>query len=328
MAGYYKSGAVESPPDTSELTSKGYPTSGDPKTGTPATKPGAAWYYLQDQMRTSVIEAAGQTLAEPPSASQFLTALMSLKWVKGKSVTNAMIADGAINAEKFAAVGATMSAATASAAGKAGLVPAPAAGAQGKFLRGDGTWQTPNSIMKAATASAAGAAGLVPAPAQGAQEKFLRADGTWDTPTGTKYTHPNSGVTAGTYNNVTVNAQGHVTSGSYTNFAKVATSGSYADLSNKPTIPIGVGFPDYGSWVTVSKGDFTPPSNGWLRLHLSSISDGRSFTVTHKRSGAIILSYGMGRYPGHGWFMVPVLSGEVYSISSSDSEIYFHKMRW
>ena len=28
------------------------------------------------------------------------------------------------------------------------------------------------------------------------------------------YTHPNSGVTAGTYNNVTVNAQGHVTAGS------------------------------------------------------------------------------------------------------------------
>lgn len=36
-----------------------------------------------------------------------------------------------------------MGAATASAAGKAGLVPAPAAGAQGKYLRGDGTWQTP-----------------------------------------------------------------------------------------------------------------------------------------------------------------------------------------
>ncbi len=33
-----------------------------------------------------------------------------------------------------------MQAATASAAGKAGLVPAPAAGAQSKFLRGDGTW--------------------------------------------------------------------------------------------------------------------------------------------------------------------------------------------
>lgn len=36
-----------------------------------------------------------------------------------------------------------MTAATSSAAGKHGLVPAPAAGAQAKFLRGDGTWQTP-----------------------------------------------------------------------------------------------------------------------------------------------------------------------------------------
>ena len=36
-----------------------------------------------------------------------------------------------------------MEAASASAAGKAGLVPAPAVGAQGKYLRGDGTWQTP-----------------------------------------------------------------------------------------------------------------------------------------------------------------------------------------
>ena len=33
-----------------------------------------------------------------------------------------------------------MSGATASAAGKAGLVPAPPAGAQSKYLRGDGTW--------------------------------------------------------------------------------------------------------------------------------------------------------------------------------------------
>lgn len=37
----------------------------------------------------------------------------------------------------------SMTAATASAAGKAGFVPAPTAGNQAKFLRGDGTWQTP-----------------------------------------------------------------------------------------------------------------------------------------------------------------------------------------
>lgn len=36
-----------------------------------------------------------------------------------------------------------MKGATTSAAGKAGLVPAPAAGKQGQFLRGDGTWATP-----------------------------------------------------------------------------------------------------------------------------------------------------------------------------------------
>lgn len=37
----------------------------------------------------------------------------------------------------------TMTGATSSAAGKAGLVPAPAAGTQAKFLRGDGTWSVP-----------------------------------------------------------------------------------------------------------------------------------------------------------------------------------------
>ena len=98
-----------------------------------------------------------------------------------------------------------------------------------------GNVSVPN--MSAATADAVGSAGLVPAPAAGSQGKYLRGDGTWQTPPDTKYTHPNSGVAAGTYNNVTVNAQGHVTAGSNTTFAKVATSGSYNDLSNKPTIP-------------------------------------------------------------------------------------------
>lgn len=38
----------------------------------------------------------------------------------------------------------SMTAATASAAGKAGLVPAPSAGKQNAYLRGDGTWVTPS----------------------------------------------------------------------------------------------------------------------------------------------------------------------------------------
>lgn len=89
-----------------------------------------------------------------------------------------------------------MGAASASASGKAGLVPAPAAGAQAKYLRGDGTWQTPPnttySNMGGATSSAAGSAGLVPAPTAGKQTSFLRGDGTWVIPTNTTYAKANT----------------------------------------------------------------------------------------------------------------------------------------
>ena len=50
-----------------------------------------------------------------------------------------------------------MTAATASAAGKAGLVPAPAAGKQASFLRGDGSWVVPeNTTYADATTSTHG----------------------------------------------------------------------------------------------------------------------------------------------------------------------------
>lgn len=55
-----------------------------------------------------------------------------------------------------------MAGATASAAGKAGLVPAPAAGKQGQYLRGDGTWRTPvivqNNLTSTSTTDALAAA--------------------------------------------------------------------------------------------------------------------------------------------------------------------------
>ena len=69
-----------------------------------------------------------------------------------------------------------MSGATSSKGGTAGLVPAPAAGTQTSFLRGDGTWQT-IANMTGASVSAAGKAGLVPAPAAGTQNKALFGDG-------------------------------------------------------------------------------------------------------------------------------------------------------
>ena len=54
-----------------------------------------------------------------------------------------------------------MTAATASAAGKAGLVPAPAAGANTKFLRGDGTWQTVVTSQTPADWNATSGAGVI-----------------------------------------------------------------------------------------------------------------------------------------------------------------------
>ena len=86
---------------------------------------------------------------------------------------------------------ATFGRATESAAGSNGLVPAPGAGNQGLYLRGDGTWAKPTdtqySVFKAASASAAGGTGLVPAPGAGKQTQYLRGDGQWATPTDTTY---------------------------------------------------------------------------------------------------------------------------------------------
>ena len=64
-----------------------------------------------------------------------------------------------------------------------------------------------------ATATTAGQVGLVPAPTKASTSLYLKSDGTWGTPPNTVYTHPSSGVTAGTYRSVTVNALGHVTGG-------------------------------------------------------------------------------------------------------------------
>lgn len=50
--------------------------------------------------------------------------------------------------------------------------------------------------MVGASSTKAGAEGLVPAPAAGKQASFLRGDGTWATPTDTKYTLESFGVSA------------------------------------------------------------------------------------------------------------------------------------
>lgn len=79
---------------------------------------------------------------------------------------------------------ANMEAATASAAGAAGLVPAPAAGKQTSFLRGDGTWVVPTNTTYGLASTTAN--GLL-RQLNGSTSSFMRGDGTWATPPNTTY---------------------------------------------------------------------------------------------------------------------------------------------
>lgn len=79
---------------------------------------------------------------------------------------------------------ANMKAATASAAGAAGLVPAPAAGKQASFLRGDGTWVVPTDTTYGLASTTAN--GLL-RQLNGSTSNFMRGDGTWATPPDTTY---------------------------------------------------------------------------------------------------------------------------------------------
>lgn len=73
--------------------------------------------------------------------SRFVTGLS----IKGKviTITNSDGTTGTLTTQDTNTTYSNMKGATVSAAGTAGLVPAPAAGTQAKYLRGDGTWQTP-----------------------------------------------------------------------------------------------------------------------------------------------------------------------------------------
>lgn len=79
---------------------------------------------------------------------------------------------------------ANMKAATASEAGAAGLVPAPAAGKQASFLRGDGTWVVPTNTTYGLASTTAN--GLL-RQLNGSTSSFMRGDGTWATPPNTTY---------------------------------------------------------------------------------------------------------------------------------------------
>lgn len=74
--------------------------------------------------------------------------------------------------------------------GKSGLVPAPTTTDRTKFLRGDGTWASPEDLDTTYNVFDETQNGLVPKPEAADKTKFLAADGTWVCPFGSEPTDP------------------------------------------------------------------------------------------------------------------------------------------
>lgn len=69
-----------------------------------------------------------------------------------------------------------------------------------------------------------------------------------------------------------------------------SVNGKKPDNAGNVTIDVKSALPNYSSYVQVSKGDFTPTANGWLRLENMNSGDYSGGKVIHKASGALLLS--------------------------------------
>lgn len=104
----YLSGALQTKPDVSALTSKGYPTDGNPGTGIAPTVPGAGWAYMIMEELLGVIEAAGIT-PEKTSLDQLKKAipimvpkLMENQALAGEKLKNGTVSIDALKNSVFA----------------------------------------------------------------------------------------------------------------------------------------------------------------------------------------------------------------------------------
>lgn len=84
-----------------------------------------------------------------------------------------------------------------------------------------------------------------------------------------EYTHPNSGVTAGTYRSVTVNAQGHVTAGSNPTLA-IANGGTGATTAANARTNLGLGNVATLNTVPIANGGTGATSESIARQNLGT----------------------------------------------------------
>lgn len=189
---------------------------------------------------------------------------------------------------------ANMKAATASAAGAAGLVPAPAAGKQTSFLRGDGTWVVPtNTTYGLASTSANGLLRQL----DGSASNFMRGDGTWATPPNTTYAVANestNGLMAAAdkktmnrligVNTVTTLANLPITKRSITATLSAATTLSVASgmrigeelmIRCVPSAAFTQAIPNSGAYVSMSGTSITTTANKPFEINIWCYASGK-----------------------------------------------------
>lgn len=189
---------------------------------------------------------------------------------------------------------ANMKAATASAAGAAGLVPAPAAGKETSFLRGDGTWVVPtNTTYGLASTSANGLLRQL----NGSTSNFMRGDGTWATPPNTTYAVANestNGLMAAAdkktvnrligVNTVTTLANLPITKRSITATLSAATTLSVASgmqigeelmIRCVPSAAFTQAIPNSGAYVSMSGTSITTTANKPFEINIWCYASGK-----------------------------------------------------
>lgn len=105
-----------------------------------------------------------------------------------------------------------------------------------------------------------------------------------------------------------------------------SVNGQKPNNAGNVTIEVKSALPNYSSYVQVSKGDFTPTEDGWLRLEHMSSGDYTGGKVVHKVSGALLFEFYQNRYPGDATGILPVRARETYTVSNTGN-VYFHPMR-
>lgn len=189
---------------------------------------------------------------------------------------------------------ANMKAATASAAGAAGLVPAPAAGEQTSFLRGDGTWVVPTNTTYGLASTTAN--GLL-RQLNGSTSNFMRGDGTWATPPNTTYAVANestNGLMAAAdkktvnrligVNTVTTLANLPITKRSITATLSAATTLSVASgmqigeelmIRCVPSAAFTQAIPNSGAYVSMSGTSITTTANKPFEINIWCYASGK-----------------------------------------------------